>query len=111
MPIHTALVWRVSSRAQSSQETQISGFAKGAAGIRIPKGKNKSSSPLSSLFGVQKYFQGLTQDDDKRNRAVPTARQGSLTNSSNAVRNFLFESAIIGANERVRPHAETEDSS
>ena len=81
--------------------------------IREPaslKSKNKSSSSLSSLIGVQKHFQGLTQDE-RRYRFVPPAGQGSLTNSPNAVRNFWLEGAIIGANERVRPHAETEDSS
>ena len=78
--------------------------------VSILKSTNKSPSPLSLLLGVQEHFQRLTQDD-KRYRFVPTAGQGSQTNSSNAVRNHWFESAAIGANERVKPHAETEDSS
>jgi hypothetical protein len=79
-------------------------------GASLLKSKNKSSSPLSSLLGVQKHFQGLTQND-KRYRFVPTAGQGSQTNSSKAVRNYWFESAAIGTNERIKPQAETEDSS
>jgi hypothetical protein len=90
---------------------QIAGFAKGTdRGASILKSTNKSPSPLSSLLGVQEHFQGLTQND-KRYRFVPTTGQGSQTNSSTAVRNHWFESAAIGANERVKPHAETEDSS
>jgi len=80
-------------------------------GASILRSKNKSSSPLSSLLGVQKHFQGLTQNDDKRYRFVPTAGQGSQTNRSKAVRNYWFDSAAIGANERIKPQAETEDSS
>ena len=37
--------------------------------------------------------------------------QGSQTNSSKAVRNYWFESAAIGANQRIKPQVETEDSS
>jgi len=80
-------------------------------GANILKKKQKQIL-LSTLFATRgsKTFQGLTQND-KRYRFVPTAGQGSQTNSSKAVRNYWFESAAIGANERIKPQAETEDSS